>query len=106
MHAFVLMPDHFHVILTPAPDVSLEKAMQFLKGGFSFRLKSRLEVWQRGYRETRVATSEQWTHFKRYVEENPVRAGLVVEAELFPFSSASSRDVDPPPQWLLEGIRG
>jgi REP element-mobilizing transposase RayT len=25
------MPDHFHVLITPAPDVSLEKAMQFIK---------------------------------------------------------------------------
>jgi putative transposase len=40
------MPDHVHVLLTPAHDVSLEKALQFMKGGFSFRLKSRfLGAW-------------------------------------------------------------
>jgi len=44
LHAFVIMPDHFHALITPAPDVSLEKAMQFIKGGFSFRLKSKLDV--------------------------------------------------------------
>ncbi len=33
LHAFVIMRDHFHALLTPAPDVSLEKAMQFIKGG-------------------------------------------------------------------------
>jgi putative transposase len=37
LHAFVIMPDHFHIIITPAPEVSLEKAVQFIKGGFSFR---------------------------------------------------------------------
>ncbi|MGH9602658.1 MAG: transposase, partial [Terriglobales bacterium] len=31
LHEFVLMPDHFHILLTPAPEVSLEKAMQFIK---------------------------------------------------------------------------
>ena len=36
LHEFVLMPDHFHVIITPA-DISLERAVQFVKGGFSFR---------------------------------------------------------------------
>jgi putative transposase len=34
LHEFVLMPEHFHVLLTPAPMVSLEKAVQFIKGGF------------------------------------------------------------------------
>jgi putative transposase len=38
LHAFVIMPDHVHLLLTPAPDVSLEKALQYVKGGFSFRL--------------------------------------------------------------------
>jgi putative transposase len=38
LHAFVIMPDHLHALITPAPDVSLEKAMQYIKGGFSFRL--------------------------------------------------------------------
>jgi putative transposase len=32
LHAFVLMPDHFHAIITPAPNISLEKTMQFIKG--------------------------------------------------------------------------
>jgi putative transposase len=31
LHAFVIMPDHFHAPITPAPDVSLEKAMQFIR---------------------------------------------------------------------------
>ena len=58
VHEFVFMPDHFHLILTPPPLVSLEKAMQFIKGGFSFRAKkelnSYLEVWATGYTEHRV----------------------------------------------------
>jgi putative transposase len=33
LHAFVIMPDHLHALITPAPGVSLEKAMQFIKGG-------------------------------------------------------------------------
>src|ERR1051326_1004831 len=37
IHAFVLMPDHLHALLTPAEMLSLEKAMQFIQGGSSFR---------------------------------------------------------------------
>jgi putative transposase len=44
LHAFAIMPDHIHVLITPATDVSLEKAVQFIKGGFSFRLKSKRDV--------------------------------------------------------------
>jgi len=39
LHEFVLMPDHFHLLITPAHEVSLEKAVQLIKGGFSFRAK-------------------------------------------------------------------
>src|SRR3990172_9371536 len=51
LHAFVLMPDHIHLILTPGPEISLERAVQFIKGGSSRRisrqLNFRLPVWQR-----------------------------------------------------------
>src|SRR5208282_3796482 len=33
LHAFVLMPDHVHLLLTPAIDITLERAMQLIKGG-------------------------------------------------------------------------
>jgi putative transposase len=36
VHEFVFMRNHVHLTLTPAPLVSLEKAMQFIKGGFSY----------------------------------------------------------------------
>jgi len=39
LHEFVIMPNHFHLLLTPAADIPLEKAVQFIKGGFSFRAK-------------------------------------------------------------------
>jgi REP element-mobilizing transposase RayT len=39
LHEFVIMPNHFHLLLTPGPDIPLEKALQFIKGGFSFRAR-------------------------------------------------------------------
>src|SRR5258707_8781186 len=39
MHEFVIMPDHLHLLLTPTADVSLERAVQLIKGGFSYRLR-------------------------------------------------------------------
>jgi putative transposase len=76
LHAFVIMPDHFHALITPAPDVSLEKAMQFIKGGFSFRLKSKLDVWERSFNESQISTEEKFTRCARYIEENPFAGDL------------------------------
>jgi putative transposase len=41
LHEFVVMPEHIHLILTPT-GISLERAMQFVKGGFSFQLNKKL----------------------------------------------------------------
>ncbi len=38
LHEFVVMPDHFHLLITPGPEVALERAMQFIKGGHAMVL--------------------------------------------------------------------
>jgi putative transposase len=100
LHAYVIMPDHFHALITPAPDVSLEKAMQFIKGGFSFRLKSKLDVWTRSFNESQISTAEKFINCVRYIEENPVRRGLVATPQDYPFSSAACGPLDPMPLHL------
>jgi putative transposase len=100
LHAFVIMPEHFHALITPAPEVSLEKAMQFIKGGFSFRLKSKLEVWMRSFNETQIMTNEKFIHCVSYIERNPVRRGLALTPELHPFSSAAVGPLDTMPGHL------
>jgi putative transposase len=97
LHAFVIMPDHFHALITPARDVSLEKAMQFIKGGFSFRLKSKLDVWERSFNESQISTEEKFISCVRYIEENPVRRGLAQTPDAYPFSSAAHGPSDPMP---------
>ena len=100
LHAFVIMPDHFHALITPAPEVSLEKAMQYIKGGFSFRLKSKLDVWTRSFNESQIMSEEKFIGCVRYIEENPVRRGLVPTAEAYPFCSAARSRLDPMPLHL------
>jgi putative transposase len=101
------MPDHIHLILTPAQDVSLEKAIQYIKGGFSFLLKSKFDVWEQGKNESQIRTHEKFKACKTYIEENPVRKRIVERADLYPFSSAGKRDlVDGCPPWLAQEARG
>jgi putative transposase len=98
---FVLMPEHMHAILTPAPDVSLEKAVQFIKGNFSHRLKSKLPVWTPSLNETQIRDFESFESRRRYIHQNPIRANLASTTEAFPYSSAGRQQlVDPVPNHL------
>lgn len=89
LHAFVVMPDHVHLLLTPGQDVSLEKAMQYIKGGFSFRLKSKLDVWERSYDSRRITDPNDYAARSGYIHQNPIRAGLATKSDLYAFSSAN-----------------
>jgi putative transposase len=101
IHAFVLMPDHIHLLITPAPNVSIEKAMQFIKGGFSFRLKSKMPVWEDSFMKRRIEDARDFDAHRDYIHANPVRAHLAENPEDFPFSSAHARQTaDPAPAHL------
>jgi putative transposase len=90
LHEFVVMPDHFHLLITPRE--SLERAMQLIKGGFSFRAKRELgfmhEIWQPGYYDGRVRDVQEYFGFRGYLRENPVKRGLAIRPEEYRYSSA------------------
>jgi len=99
------MPDHFHVLITIGPEISIERAVQFIKGGFAFRagreLTFRSPVWQRGFSEVRIYDREAFEQVQSYITKNPVKRRLVQKAEDFPYSSAyPGFDLDEPPQGL------
>jgi|SRR5579859_2555407 len=107
LHEFVVMPDHFHLIVTPAPDVPLEKAGQYIKGGFSFRIKRALAfrslVWQeKGLTNHRIHDAEDYRKHREYIHNNPVKAGLVKTPSEYPYSSAfPGMELDPAPPALI-----
>ena len=105
LHSFVLMPDHVHLILTPGLDISMERAVQFVKGGSARRISQtlnyRLPVWQRGYTDHRIRDAQDYENHRQYIEENPVKAGLALSAKEYPWCSACGRfPIDEPPQGL------
>jgi putative transposase len=87
LHAFVVMPDHLHLLITPTE--SVEKSMQLIKGGFSFHAKQELEwngeIWQPGFTDHRIRDEEDWTRHLAYIRQNPVDARLVDHAALYEF---------------------
>jgi putative transposase len=103
LHEFVVMPDHIHILLTPF--TSLEKAVQFIKGGFSYRAKkelgSNMEIWQKGFSDHRIRDASAYGIHVTYIWQNPVRKRLCERAEDFPYSSAHAGfELDVAPQGL------
>ena len=87
---FVVMPDHLHAILTPSAEISLERTMQFIKGGFSYRMRKieKSQVWQESFTNHRIRDADDFERHREYVRMNPVRAKLVRNAREYLYSSA------------------
>jgi putative transposase len=102
---FVIMPDHFHLLITVSAEITVEKAVQLIKGGFAFRAGRELgfcaPVWQKGFSEIRVNEHEVFLGMRGYIHANPVKRFLVTTGADYPYSSAHSGfELDLPPQRL------
>jgi putative transposase len=105
LHAFVLMPTHLHLLLTPSSSSSLEKAMQLIKGASSHEIHKQLggrrEIWQSGFHEATIRDTADYHSRIRYIHQNPVAAQLVANPADWKWSSASQLyPLDPIPQGL------
>jgi putative transposase len=91
LHAFVLMPEHFHLLITPT-EITLERAIQLIKGGYSHAVKHQLgkglEIWERGFTDHRIHDFQDFERHCEYVHKNPVKRGLVANAREFRYCSA------------------
>jgi putative transposase len=101
LYEFVLMPDRIHLLLAPKPTIALERAMQFIKGGYSHRFMketgSRMEIWERSFTNHRIRDAFDYEKHRSYIRLNPVRAKLVERPEDYPYSSAC-------PQFFLDQV--
>jgi putative transposase len=103
LHEFVVMPDHIHVLLSPAIEISLERAVQFIKGGYSYRLRKmeKIQVWQESFTNHRVRDAEDYARHREYIRLNPLRARLAQGTGAYLFSSANAEcPLDGMPQGL------
>jgi putative transposase len=87
LHAYVVMPDHLHLLITPSE--SIEKSVQLIKGGFSFKAKRELDwkgaIWQEGFTDHRIRDEEDWKRHLDYIRVNPLRTHLVDDSVLYPY---------------------
>jgi putative transposase len=107
LHEFVVMPNHLHLLLTPGPTTSLEKALQLIKGGSSFQISKQrghnMEIWQEGFHDWTIRDLDDCQAKAEYIRMNPVRARLVEKPEEWPFFSATAKfALDPAPEKYLQ----
>jgi len=99
LHAFVVMPNHVHILITPLEEVS--KVMHSLKR-FTAREANLLlgrtgqPFWQDESYDRLVRDDSEFERIAGYIERNPVTAGLATMLEAFLWSSA--RPIDNRPQ--------
>lgn len=99
--AWVIMPNHFHILLRPFEGVLLEKIIHSIKS-FSAQKANKLlgrtgKFWQEEYFDRYIRDAKHFAATVKYIEMNPVKANLCAAPEDWPFGSASERGHQPEP---------
>ena len=114
LYGYCLMANHFHLLLEPEPGVSISRVLQSLTVAHTWHCHRRRgavgHVWQGRFKSPVVQDDNHALVVLRYIEANPLRAGIVTDLAEYPWSSYGvhglGRDdiLDRPlPAW--EGLR-
>lgn len=108
VHAYVLMTTHFHLIVTPTSEHGLPNMMKALDGGYVRYYNKRQQrvgtLWNGRYRGVIIEDERYWLTCLRYVEQNPVRAGMVDSPDAYAWSSYSAHAFGRWPAWLTPHV--
>ena len=98
VHAYVLMTNHVHLLMTPRDAFGIGKAMQSVGrryvGYFNSAYQRTGTLFEGRYRAAPVDTERYLLTCYRYIELNPVRAGLVTDPADYPWSSHRANALD------------
>jgi len=105
--AYCVMPNHFHLVLWPSADGDLSRWMQWFLTSHVRRYHRHYHtsghVWQGRFKAFPIAEDNHLRAVLRYVERNPLRAGLVARAEEWPWSSLRLLAARDRPAWFDAG---
>ena len=91
IHAYVLMTNHVHLLITPQEENSLSKAMQMLGRYYvqyyNYTYQRTGTLWEGRYKATLIDSEAYLLTCMRYIELNPVRANMVDHPSDYPWSS-------------------
>jgi putative DNA methylase len=95
LSAWVIMPNHVHLLCTPLSGNSLAEIMHSIKSFTSSEANKMLNrkgrFWQKEYFDRYIRNARQFARTVTYIENNPVKANLCDKPEDWPFGSASFR---------------
>jgi len=104
LHAYVLMTNHFHLLMTPESTVAVPDVMKQLVSAYTRYFNREYQrigtIWNGRYRGIPIQDERYWLTCLRYVELNPVRAGIVRAPNDYPWSSYSAHANGIWPHWL------
>lgn len=93
LHAWVVMPNHVHTLLTPYEGISLERITRAQKSISATKINKTLKrsggLWQTGYFDRFIRDDEHFARVQSYIEWNAVKAGLCSDPKRWEFSSAN-----------------
>jgi putative transposase len=115
LHAYVLMNNHVHLLLTPATAGAVSRLMHTFgrnyAGFFNWRHGRTGTLWEGRFKACVVDTSAYFLACSRYIELNPVRAWMTARPEDFPWSSHGANAgyradplLAPHPEYLALGV--
>jgi len=94
IHAYVLMPNHVHLLATPGLEGGISRMMQYLGRQYVQHINKtyhrRGTLWERRFLANLIETECCLLSLYRYIESNPVRAGMVAMPEHYRWSSAKN----------------
>lgn len=86
MGRYVIMPDHIHYFaMATDSGIDYENWVTYWKSQFTKQNGNASKNWQTDHRETRIRNEQQYDEKWEYVHNNPVRHGLVANADDWPF---------------------
>ncbi|WP_413991650.1 REP-associated tyrosine transposase [Labrys okinawensis] len=93
LHAWCVMPNHVHVLITPIGDHSLSSIIHSWKSFTAKKLNVALgrtgQVWFEEYFDRKIRSEKHFEDARYYIEQNPVKAGLCKDASEWRYSSTS-----------------
>jgi putative transposase len=93
LHAWRVMPNHVHVMVTPASEHMLGSLVQAWKGFTARRINQAHgrggPLWFREYFDRKIRNESHFEIARHYIEQNPVEAALCKTAAQWAFSSAA-----------------
>ncbi len=91
LHAYVLMTNHVHLLMTPASENGISKVMQYIGRYyvqyFNFQYQRTGTLWEGRYKATLLDSENYLLTCSRYIELNPIRAKMVKKPGDYPWSS-------------------